>query len=199
MDIIKDLLLKPYFWIIISTFIVIIYMFQKNNNFIDIKRIVSNHFKIFDKSVWQILFFTIVPILFSIGFLIEQRLNDTILNCLSVIFSILLAMFFSILAVLLSIQSNFNQKNTQKNMYNNTLLVIEQCTDTVIYEILLSIVILFLLFLFVVFEKSMATWVKYVSTFFVYTFSNSVILNIFILIKRLKSIFDKVSDVNNYN
>lgn len=199
MDIIKDLLLKPYFWIIISTFIVIIYMFQKNNNFIDIKRIVSNHFKIFDKSVWQILFFTIVPILFSIGFLIEQRLNDTILNCLSVIFSILVAMFFSILAVLLSIQSNFNQKNTQKNMYNNTLLVIEQCTDTVIYEILLSIVILFLLFLFVVFEKSMATWVKYVSTFFVYTFSNSVILNIFILIKRLKSIFDKVSDVNNYN
>lgn len=199
MDIIKDLLLKPYFWIIISTFIVIIYMFQKNNNFIDIKRIVSNHFKIFNKSVWQILFFTIVPILFSIGFLIEQRLNDTILNCLSVIFSILVAMFFSILAVLLSIQSNFNQKNTQKNMYNNTLLVIEQCTDTVIYEILLSIVILFLLFLFVVFEKSMATWVKYVSTFFVYTFSNSVILNIFILIKRLKSIFDKVSDVNNYN
>lgn len=199
MDIIKDLLLKPYFWIIISTIIVIIYMFQKNNNFIDIKRMVSNHFKIFNKSVWQILFFTIIPILFSIGFLIEQRLNDTILNCLSVIFSILVAMFFSILAVLLSIQSNFNQKNTQKNMYNNTLLVIEQCTDTVIYEILLSIVILFLLFLFVVFEKSMATWVKYVSTFFVYTFSNSVILNIFILIKRLKSIFDKVSDVNNYN
>ena len=192
-----NLLLKPYIFIVIATIIVVVYVCKKNNNFIDVKKIVVNHFNIFNKSVLQILFFTVVPILFSIGFLMEQRLNDDILNCLSIIFSILMAMFFSILAVLLSIQSNIKQKDTKQIKKSKTILVIEQCTDTVMFEILLTIIILFLLFLFVVFEKNMSKWMEYISTFFVYVFSNSVILNIFILMKRLKSIFDKISELDN--
>lgn len=194
---IMNLLLKPYIFIVIATIIVVVYVCKKNNNFIDVKKIVVNHFNIFNKSVLQILFFTVVPILFSIGFLMEQRLNDDILNCLSIIFSILMAMFFSILAVLLSIQSNIKQKDTKQIKKSKTILVIEQCTDTVMFEILLTIIILFLLFLFVVFEKNMSKWMEYISTFFVYVFSNSVILNIFILMKRLKSIFDKISELDN--
>lgn len=194
---IMNLLLKPYIFIVIATIIVVVYVCKKNNNFIDVKKIVVNHFNIFNKSVLQILFFTVVPILFSIGFLMEQRLNDDILNCLSIIFSILMAMFFSILAVLLSIQSNIKQKDTKQIKKSKTILVIEQCTDTVMFEILLTIIILFLLFLFVVFEKNMSKWMEYISTFFVYVFSNSVILNILILMKRLKSIFDKISELDN--
>lgn len=185
---------NPALWIGIGVFFIIIYANMKTDNYIDIRSIIKNHYSIFDGSIIQILFFTIIPLFFAIGFTLAQTVTKDIYDCLNVVFSIFVAMFFSILSILLSILSKDGKDEEKKIKQNKEYLkLIEQSNDTVIFEILLSIVLLFIILIYSLLPENTDIFVKVVFSVIIYYLTASVLLNIFILIKRLKSIFDNLN------
>ncbi len=185
---------NPALWIGIGVFFIIIYANMKTDNYIDIRSIIKNHYSIFDGSIIQILFFTIIPLFFAIGFTLAQTVTKDIYDCLNVIFSIFVAMFFSILSILLSILSKDGKDEEKKIKQNKEYLkLIEQSNDTVIFEILLSIVLLFIILIYSLLPENTDIFVKVVFSVIIYYLTASVLLNIFILIKRLKAIFDNLN------
>lgn len=185
---------NPALWIGTGVFFIIIYVNMKTDNYIDIRSIIKNHYSIFDGSIIQILFFTIIPLFFAIGFTLAQTVTKDIYDCLNVIFSIFVAMFFSILSILLSILSKDGKDEEKKIKQNKEYLkLIEQSNDTVIFEILLSIVLLFIILIYSLLPENTDIFVKVVFSVIIYYLTASVLLNIFILIKRLKAIFDNLN------
>lgn len=84
----------------IGLLLIIIYSFQRVNNFIKIRGIMKEHVKIFGGSKLQILFFFGVPVLFATSFVQLSDFNQDAFNTLYVVITILITMFFSILTVL---------------------------------------------------------------------------------------------------
>lgn len=185
---------NPALWIGIGVFFIIIYANMKTDNYIDIRSIIENHYSIFDGSIIQILFFTIIPLFFAIGFTLAQTVTKDIYDCLNVIFSIFVAMFFSILSILLSILSKDGKDEEKKIKQNKEYLkLIEQSNDTVIFEILLSVVLLFIILIYSLLPEDANNIIKVIFSVIIYYLTASVLLNIFILIKRLKAIFDNLN------
>lgn len=182
---------NPALWIGIGVFFVIIYAHKKTDNYIDVKGIIANHYSIFNKSIIQIMFFSVIPLLFAIGFTLAQTVTEEISDCLNVIFSIFVAMFFSILSILLSILSKDGKEERKENAQSKEYIkLIEQSNDTVIFEILLSVVLLFIILIYSLLPEDANNIIKVIFSVIIYYLTASVLLNIFILIKRLKSIFD---------
>ena len=92
----------------------IAYVFKKHNNFIDCRAIIKNHFSIFKsepdengKSNYlkgQIFFFFIIPLLLSISVSNISCLDNTMINVITVIMTIITSMFFTVLGLLMSIE-----------------------------------------------------------------------------------------------
>ena len=189
-----EFLSNPAFWIGIGAFFIIIYANRKIDNYIDIRNIIANYYLIFDGSIIQKLFFTITPLFFAIGFTLAQTVTKDIYDCLNIVFSIFVAMFFSILSILLSILSK-DGKDGKKEIKQNKeyLKLIEESNDTVIFEILLSVVLLFIILIYSLLSEDANNIIKVIFSVIIYYLTVSVLLNIFILIKRLKSIFDNIN------
>lgn len=190
MRILLDFFSNPALWIFIGIIFVVIYTNKEIDNYIDIRSIISNHYAIFGGSIIQKLFFTIIPLFFAIGFTLAQTVTKDIADCLNVVFSIFVAMFFSILSISLSILSNDGKIKEGKIEDEKYKKLIEQSNDTVIFEILLSVVLLFIILTYSLLPEDANNIIKVIFSVIIYYLTTSVLLNIFILIKRLKSIFD---------
>ena len=157
-------------------------LLPKNSNFLDIRSIFAQHFKVFRGNWLQFFSIFIVPILFSIGIVQIRCVDKEILNNLNIVLSILIAMFFSVLSIL----SAFDGQ-TSRDKYQQLLT---ETFTTTIFEIILCLLLLLISFivLFIgVFEKTVI--LKIVSGI-IYYLTIVAILNILVIIKRIKVLFD---------
>lgn len=166
----------------IGLLLIVIYSFQKVNNFIKIRGIVKEYVKIFGGSKIQILFFFGVPVLFATSFVQLSVFNQDAFNTLYVVTTILITMFFSILTVLTG------YKNEEDEQYE---IVLKETRSSILFELIVSIYITIYAFVFqMVIDvidsvvKSILSWILYYMIFFL-------LLNMFIVIKRYK-ILDEI-------
>ena len=166
----------------IGLLLIIIYSFQRVNNFIKIRGIMKEHVKIFGGSKLQILFFFGVPVLFATSFVQLSDFNQDAFNTLYVVITILITMFFSILTVLAG------YKNEEDEQYE---IVLKETRSSILFELIVSIYITIYAFVFqMVIDvidlvvKSILSWILYHMIFFL-------LLNMFIVIKRYK-ILDEI-------
>ena len=166
----------------IGLLLIIIYSFQRVNNFIKIRGIMKEHVKIFGGSKLQILFFFGVPVLFATSFVQLSDFNQDAFNTLYVVITILITMFFSILTVLAG------YKNEKDEQYE---IVLKETRSSILFELIVSIYITIYAFVFqMVIDvidlvvKSILSWILYYMIFFL-------LLNMFIVIKRYK-ILDEI-------
>ena len=167
---------------IIGGFVLLLSLLPKNSNFLDIRSIFAQHFKVFRGNWLQFFSISIVPILFSIGIVQIRCVDKEILNNLNIVLSILIAMFFSVLSIL----SAFDGQ-TSRDKYQQLLT---ETFTTTIFEIILCLLLLLISFivLFIgVFEKTVI--LKIVSGI-IYYLTIVAILNILVIIKRIKVLFD---------
>lgn len=154
----------------------------KNSNFLDIHQIFIQHFQVFKGNPLQFFSIFLVPIFLAVGIVEVKCVDKDILSNLNIILSILIAMFFSILSILCSIdKENKNDKYRQ---------LLKETFNTTVFEIIICLVLLFVSFtvLFVgSFDKSMT--LEIVSGA-IYYLAIVLILNILIVIKRIKVLFD---------
>lgn len=154
----------------------------KHSNFLDIRKIFIQHFCIFKRNPLQLIGIFFAPILLAIGLVGIKCIDENILSNLNIILSILTAMFLSILSILCS----FNKERKNKN-YEQLL---KETFNTSIFEIILCLLLLFISFIILFIGDFRESVALKISSGVIYYLTMITILNILVVIKRIKVLFD---------
>lgn len=167
---------------IIGGVILLLSFLPKNSNFLDVRAILVQHFKVFQGSPLQMIAIFISPIFLSISIVLVCCVNEDILNNLNVVLSILVAMFFSTLGILCTIDTT-----TKKAKY---IQLLKETFNATIFEIIVCLVLLFLSFVMLFVDNFTETFILSAVSCVLYYLTMVAILNIFVVIKRIKVLFD---------
>lgn len=162
--------------------ILVFSLLLKTSNFLDVRSIVCEHYRIIKVNPIQMISIYAIPIIFAITISRKQCVSKDILDNLNIILSILISMFFAVLSILCSINSKTKDEKYQ-------LLLKETFTSTV-FEIIICLLLLFASFSILFIGKYENSIILQSVSILIYYLTMIVILNILIIIKRIKSIFD---------
>lgn len=178
--------------IIVPTLLLCVLLCRKRNSFFNVTEIIREHFSIFKECKGQYITFLFLPSIIAIGLAGKLNLNDDIINKINVIISILIAMFFSILAIVATDGSLDCDKKKYTNQNNIKLL--NQTFNSVMFEIINCIFILIFTTLYS--SISVIPYLNKIMSFLVYFLLIITLVNIFMILKRLKTLFDNNIDSN---
>lgn len=167
---------------IIGGVILFLSLLPKNSNFLDIRAIFLQHFKIFKDSPIQITAIFISPIFLSVSIVLVCCVNTDILNNLNIVLSILIAMFFSTLGILCTIDTS-----KKKDKY---IQLLKETFNATIFEISICLIILFISFVMLFVDNFSMSFALSVVSGILYYLTMVAILNVFVVIKRIKVLFD---------
>lgn len=179
----------------ISIILMILALLQKNSNFLDVRSVFLSHFKVFIKSPLQCIVIFGVPALLTIVAVDKQNLSKEIVDVLNIVLSILISMFFAMLSIL----SALPPKNLNKNQENDTVaknrniqynLLLIETFNSIMFECILCILVLATSVILLFFNDFSASWQLVVISTVVYYLSLVIVFNIFVIIKRIKVLFD---------
>ncbi|MBQ3307035.1 MAG: hypothetical protein IJG68_02455 [Bacilli bacterium] len=153
----------------------------KLGNFVDIRDIIKKHLSFFKSNKLQFISIYIVTIVFSLYIGTIHTINKELLDNMIIILSILISMFFAVLSILCSIDSK-NKNDIYKQLLNETY------TSTV-FEIIICIVLLLISFAALFMGKGFNTIIDIIASDIIYYLTFVLILNIFVIIKRIEAIF----------
>lgn len=164
----------------LSCIILILYFIRKNNNFFNVRKVFSDQFKIFKGAKEQFFIFYGTPLLMSLGIVRYKLIETDIIDNIVIVLSIFISMLFAVLSILTSL-------NKDDTFYK---IVLKETFNTVVFECVLCIVELILSVSILFIGDITTKWIKYVFSFVIYYLMFTIFLNIFIVIKRIKSLFD---------
>lgn len=168
---------------VIGTVILIFSLFLKMSNFLDVHTIFLEHFSVFKGNPLQLVSIYIVPILFSVGIVKMRCVDREILNNLNIVLSIIIAMFFSTLSILCAFADKNNKNSTYKQLLKETF-------NATIFEAIICLLLLFISFVTLfVGEFKQSLYLQIISGS-IYYLAIVAVLNILVIIKRLKVLFD---------
>ncbi len=164
--------------------VILIFSFSlKMSNFLDIRKIFSDHFSVFKGNPLQLISIFIVPISFSIGIVKIRCVDAEILNNLNIVLSILIAMFFSTLSILCA----FEDKNNKNSAYKQLL---KETFNATIFEAILCLLLLFISFISLFIREFEQSLYLQIISGSIYYLTIVVVLNILVILKRLKVLFE---------
>lgn len=158
----------------------------KINNFFDIRAILYHHFKIFDGNYLQLFAVYIAPILFSIWIVIRQTVTKDILEEVNLIITILTSMFFAIIGILSSIDLKDKTSKYKK--------IVEETFNSTLFEIICCLIALLMSFIIIFINNYNHTLSLKIFSTLIYYFIIVIILNVFLLLKRIAMLFEKNLD-----
>lgn len=179
----------------ISVILMMIAFLQKNSNFLDIRSIVVTHFKVFSDSPLQCIVIFGVPLLIAIVAINKQVLSKDIVDTLNIVLSILISMFFAMLSIL----SALNHKTVSDEETNDVTaiakakkynLLLKETFNAVMFECILCILVLATSFTLLFLNDFSISWQLTLVSGIVYYLTLVLVLNIFVIIKRIKVLFD---------
>ena len=163
----------------ISAIIIFLNSIKKNNNFFDIRKIFIDQFKIFNNSKSQLFLFYGVPMLLAIATVRVKHLDLEIVGNIVIVLSIIISMIFAMISVLTSFENKENLRQVQNETFN-----------TLSFEAILCIMALLISFIVLFVEEIDNEYISFVISIAIYYLMYTITLNIFIVIKRLKKLFD---------
>lgn len=167
----------------IAAVILIAYMLHTGTNFLNIGRVFSDYKKIFSDAPKHIWIFWGVPVLLALSLVQVTLVSGTVAESFLVFLSILIAAFFSILAILVS-QQGFTDTTSQ---YKE---VLKESSTVVLVEIVLCVFALIITLAAAILGSYIPKWLQYVISALDYYLTFVMLLNMLITIKRLKALID---------
>ena len=180
-------IISPMGFIVIPLLIMIISALKKYNNYLDVRKIVKEQYNMFKNNKSALIIIYILPIIIAIGIARIKTIDVEIIDNVNVILSILIAMFFSIMSIII------NFENEKSENYNKTL---KETNNTIMFEILLSVFLLICTFIYMFIEKIENEIILFAISLIIYYLSIVVLINIFILMKRMYILYDKKENWN---
>lgn len=179
----------------VSVILIIVALLQKNSNFLDVRTIISMHFKVFSTCPLQCAVIFGVPLLITIAALNKQVLSTDIVDTLNIVLSILISMFFAMLSIL----SALNPRSIREEQKNDSLaiskaeeynLLLKETFNAVMFECILCILVLATSVTLLFINDFSGSWQLTLVSGVVYYLSLVIVFNIFVIIKRIKVLFD---------
>ena len=177
-------IISPAFLIGISFLIILVYIFSKGTNFLSLKKVFNGYSEVFEEAKHHQLVFWGVPILLAVALTRVALITNDLTNNLLVFLSILISSFFAMLAVLVNIQANKHDATYQQ--------VYKQTVSVVLVEIVVCVCALIITLSLLVFSGEALKWVVIIASFLDYYLVFVMILNLLILIKRIKAFVDNI-------
>ena len=168
--------------LIIGSVILCSCLLLKHSNFLDIRYIFIQHLYVFKGNPLQLIGIFFAPVLLAVGLIEIKCIDQDILSNLNIILSILTAMFLSVLSILCSFNADRKNENYKQ--------LLKETFNTSVFEIILCLLLLFISFIVLFigdFKESMALKI---TSGIIYYLSMITILNILVIIKRIKVLFD---------
>lgn len=190
-EIIKKFLKPDIIMISIVGFLLIIGRCVFKMKYASVRTIISNYMSCFKKRDGKIMVVPVayyfgIPLIIALVAVKNKRLDNEITNIVTIIVSILTAMLFTLLTMIIDMKSKINNNEKYYSMDAHTSKKsLIQTYYTVMFEILISVIIL-ILCLFNVFVKEYG----YIQSFIVYYLVLLLLINLFIILKRIYRVID---------
>lgn len=170
-----------YILISVSVTIMMIYGIHKNNNFINISKIMKDHFKIFGGAKKHIIVLYVVPIITAIGISIIYTFSDSMVEAIMVVISVVISALLSFQGGILNIESNKNEGRKK--------VILEETNASINFTVLINIILVFFMLIYVAIDNSIfrTIFTAIISYILLITF-----LTIMIIIKRIRILFKQV-------
>lgn len=191
-----SVLVSPAFLIAISAFSFIVGRVIFKRKYLDCLEIVRKHLRCFRKrngklSKVSIFLYFVVPCLIALSLVQIRILDASAINILTVIISILTSMFFTLLTLILDMKKRIVYDDKYNaNDANLSSRILDETYYSIMFEILMSIIILLMCFI----ELFSAKY-TFVDSIVIYYLTLVLILNLFIVLKRVYKVID--FDLNN--
>ena len=165
--------------------------FKAGINYISVVDIIKNHLKCFQNNegkylVVPVINYVILPFIMGAATVQIKVIDATTIEIVTVIVSILTAMLFTMLTMVIDMKGKIKQDpsyfSTEARISEQSLL---QTYYTIMFEILVSIVLL-ILCLFSNFTNGFG-WIK---SFLIYSFVYMLLINLLMIIKRIFRVID---------
>ncbi len=174
--------MSPSILFLIALVIIIAYVFISKSNFIDTRRVFKDYFAIFNNEKSHLIVFWGTPLLFSAAVTQVAHIADNSCETIIVFLSILLSAFFAMLSILVS------SKGTRTDdLYKQ---VLSETVSTTLLEIILCILSLIISMAIELVRTVLPTWLTWALSYIDFYFIFVMLINILILIKRIKSLID---------
>lgn len=197
LKLIKALLLfikSPLTPLVAGFILLIAYFIRAKTNYLDVKRVFIDYFDIFSigtdvngkKGYEKKHIFTIwgIPFLFSLSVVRIEVDSTSLYNTLIVFLSIIIAMFFSILSILIS------KQNDLKSTTSNHADLLRESGTIILVEVIMCIVCLILSIFLLFAESDVSPYIILIIRIINFYLIFVMLFNILVLIKRLKSLID---------
>lgn len=187
-SILKNLVVNPFFWIILA-FVILLYYIQKKELFpyLNVAQVFKNYYAVFSRHKPDFCFFILFPLFLAIGTQLANPLTSSKTDVICVVLSILTAMVLTFMTMSSSEASRAVPK-AERDIADVRLEFRNKDAIAVgMYEILISVLVLILTFSLPAIEFQ--EHISWIIGLFIYLGFYIFILNIFIMIRRLYQIY----------
>lgn len=159
--------------------------------YLSIKNIVMNHINCFRNPngkllVVPVFIYMIMPLFIAIYIAKNKIVTADILNILTIIISILTAMLFTLLTVIIDMKNKIKVDNKYSGVEaQNIIQALKETYYTIMFEIFISILLL-ILCLINVFTSEYT----FLQSILIYYFSLLMIMNLLMILKRISAVLD---------
>lgn len=167
----------------ISIFTLLVYALRGGTNFLNIKRVFSDYLNIFNEAKFHLLVFWGTPLLLAAGLVQITTIDNNLSNTLIVFQSILISAFLAMLSILISKQSVQNQSELYAT-------VLKETASVVLLEMILCVISVMLSIATIFFNTTLCPLALQIISAVNYYIVFVVILNLLIIIKRIKALID---------
>ncbi|MEY8416683.1 hypothetical protein AAK964_10310 [Tissierella praeacuta] len=186
-NVLNSFFFNPYIWIIISVICLLVSKFVFKIDYANCFEIIEKHIDNFrhrdTKKILIVPFFIhfFLPALVALGIVNITIINAEIINNVTVILSILTSMFFTLLVLAIDMKSKIEIRDKSQGIKVLVLKkLIVETYYSIMFEILISITLLILSFIHMFTKKY-----GYISSFIIYYLLFLLIVNLFIVLKRI--------------
>lgn len=182
----------PYIIIFICCFIVFLGKFLFKIDYMNCFRIINKHTCVFKNTNGKLLIlpfimYNIVPLFIAYSVNKISIINDDMINLITIILSILTAMLFTILVMVIDLKNKIESNNNIKASKLRVMRVlIKETYYTVMFEILICVSLLVLSFIYL-FTNNTNALISYI----IYSLIFLLIFNLFIVLKRIFKIIEE--------
>ena len=190
-DIMKTILEPQNIMWIAILLVLIISKFGFGLNYISVMDVVKNHLNCFRSTKGKLLLiptidYIVLPFFMGVATTKIKEIDDSAINIITIIVSILTAMLFTLLTMVIDMKGKIKKDpeyySTEADISKRALL---ETYYTVMFEILISVVLLILCF-FNCFTKEFGS----VQSFLIYSLTYMLIINLLMIIKRIFRVID---------
>lgn len=153
---------------------------KKNNNFFDIRNIFLEQFKMFANAKGQIIVFYVVPAILAYAVMKNKHIDKGIIDNIIIVLSIIISMLFAMLSII-----NGYQKTDSKYVE-----VLDETNNSIMFQAVLCVITLIISFVQFFIDNYNGEIITKIISFVLYYLIFVIILNTFIILKRMKALYD---------